>query len=196
MLHLLQPVQQRVPLPQDASVQTHVLPGVPGTHQRQVGPTQHHPVSSVPRGDDAACAWAAHAGHRRECADLPASRDAESLQHPLPAQQREAAGQKVRLFTVSACCKMYWLQGENGRILFPVKVFCRYAKMAPGLRPLPGCRASQPACGESRRSERPERGSDPADGQASMPSLPADIYGAVDGPADGHHHLPHHLQTG
>lgn len=100
VLHLLQPVQQCLPLSQDASVPTHVLPGVPGTHQRQVGPAQHHPVPSLPRGHDVARARAAHPGHRRECADLPTSRDAESLQCPLPAQQREAAGQKVGLFTV------------------------------------------------------------------------------------------------
>lgn len=90
----------------------------------------------------------------------------------------------------------YSPQKGNDRILFPVKIFCRDTKMAPGLRPLSGRWASQPACGESRHSERPERGSDPADGQAGMPSLPPDIDGAVDAPADGHHHLPHHLQTG
>lgn len=68
--------------------------------------------------------------------------------------------------------------------------------MAPGLRPLPGRGASQPACGEPRLGQRPERGSDAADGQAGVPSLPPDLHGAADGPADGHHHLPHHLQTG
>lgn len=100
VLHLLQPVQQCLPLSQDASVQTHILPGVPGAHQRQVGPAQHHPVPSLPRGHDVAGARAAHAGHRRGRVDLPASCDAESLQRPLPAQQRETTGQKVRLFSV------------------------------------------------------------------------------------------------
>lgn len=55
----------------------------------------------LPRGHDVACAGAAQAGYRRERLDLPAGRDAESLQHPLPAQQREASGQKVGLFTVT-----------------------------------------------------------------------------------------------
>lgn len=55
----------------------------------------------LPRGHDVACARAAQAGYRRGRVDLPAGRDAESLQHPLPAQQREASGQKVRLFTVT-----------------------------------------------------------------------------------------------
>lgn len=108
VLHLLQPVQQRLPVPQDASVQTHLLPGVPGAHQRQVGPAQHHPVSPLPRGHDLARAGPAHADHGRERADLPAGRHAESLQRPLPAQQREAASQKVRLSPPpkNARCKM------------------------------------------------------------------------------------------
>lgn len=118
MRRLLQPVQQRLPLSQDATVPTHVLPGVLGAHQRQVGPAQHHPVPALPRGHGVACARAAQAGDGRERVDLPAGRDAESLQHPLPAQQRAASGQKVRLFAVKKKKSITHHRRRNGHALF------------------------------------------------------------------------------
>lgn len=82
--------------------------------------------------------------------------------------------------------------------LFLIKVSWRSSEVA-GIsevsEPISRRGASQPARWGSRWGERRGRSSIQTDWPAGVPSLPPDVCGIDDGAADGHHHLPPHLQT-
>ncbi|CAF89097.1 unnamed protein product, partial [Tetraodon nigroviridis] len=88
LLHL----RQRLQDPQAAGLRAHLLPGVPGAHQRHLGRAQNPVLPHLPGGDQASArpgpaAPGQQPGHHRQAAAGHAPRAV----HPLQAQQGQAA---------------------------------------------------------------------------------------------------------